>query len=147
MSFFTGRLSSNANLSLYFSILPNSWIINFVLELFGTNILLQLHSKFEHIGDILICWKWKLLFNMTILQVFSVEDDCSPILYTWNISTVLFVKRIIASAKYLKILSRTRCYEIGTQNFVKFKSKRKIHIQLLVKSASNSSFKTSSQKF
>ena len=147
MSFFTGRLSSNANLSLYFSILPNSWIINFVLELFGTNILLQLHSKFEHIGDILICWKWKLLFNMTILQVFSIEDDSSPILYTWNISTVLFVKRIIASAKYLKILSRTRCYEIGTQNFVKFKSKRKIHIQLLVKSASNSSFKTSYQKF
>ena len=140
LSLFTGRLSSDANLSLYLSILPNSRIINFVLELFGTNILLHFHSKSELIGDILICWKWKLLFNMTILQVSSIEDDCSPILYTWNISTVRFVKRIIASAKHLKILRRTKCYEIGTQNLVKFKSKRKLHIQLLVKSASNSSF-------
>ena len=57
LSLFTGRLSPNANLSLYLSILPNSRIINFVLELFGTNILLQLHSKSELIGDILICWK------------------------------------------------------------------------------------------
>ena len=55
LSLFTGRLSSDANLSLYLSILPNSRIINFVLELFGTNILLQLHSKSELIDDILIC--------------------------------------------------------------------------------------------
>ena len=114
---------------------------DFVLELLGTNILLPLHSKSELIGDILICWKLKLLFNMTIPSAcFLNRRRLFSYIFSLKYLTVFFVKRILASAKYLKILSRTKCYEIDIANFVKIKSKRKIHIQVLVKFAPNSYF-------
>lgn len=39
---------------------------DFILELFGTNILSPFHSKSKLIDDILIFWNWKRSFNATI---------------------------------------------------------------------------------
>ena len=73
---------------------------DFVLELLGTKILLPLHSKSELIGDILICWKLKLLFNMTIPSAcFLIRRRLFSYIFSLKYFDCLFCKKNISECE------------------------------------------------